>query len=94
MIRLLGVLALVCLLLNVWSVVQVTDMRHMKRQVQVNQQAITQGLRYSQINNQLIKSLANLAAQTDDKEVRDLLAAEGVTFSVNTPENIGGSSGG
>ena len=84
-------LALVLVLLNTYL-----SMSNRAMQIEVNnrQQFINQSIQLSRFNNQLIRTLASLSAQTDDKEIEQLLAAHGITFSVNSPgsPSVAGSS--
>lgn len=48
------------------------------------QQTINQGIGLSRLNNELIRALATASAQTGDTQIRELLAAHGVTFSVDS----------
>ena len=50
------------------------------------QQFINESIRLSRFNTQLIQALATLAAQSDDQAIRNLLATQGITFTVNLPE--------
>ena len=47
------------------------------------QQFINESIRLARINSQLIRALATTSAQTDDMEIRALLAEHGVTFTFN-----------
>lgn len=55
------------------------------------QQFITESTRLSEFNTQFVQALANLAAQTDDQSIRQLLADHGVTYTVKAPEATGES---
>lgn len=49
--------------------------------VNTRQQYINQTVQVSRLNNQIAEALASLSAQTGDKSIRDLLAANGITFT-------------
>jgi len=55
-------------------------------QVEINtrQQFVEESVRLNKVSNQLIQSLANLAAQTNDKEIAGLLSAHGIKFTIKT----------
>ncbi len=56
------------------------------------QQFINESIRLSRFNTQLIQALATLAAQSDDQAIRNLLATQGITFTVNLPESDAGTA--
>jgi len=64
------------------------------------QQEINEGLRLGRINAELIRTIAALSANADDRDLRLLLARHGITFSIrqdvssNTAKaDFGGSEG-
>ena len=88
---LLAILAALCLGLNVYNTIAADQLRSLRGEVQQRQAYLTQGLRMRQVNNQLINALANVAASQDDEAIRQMLASEGVTYSVNegsAPVNV------
>jgi hypothetical protein len=78
-------LSLVALLLVVGNILLAIDLQ--KRQAEVNQrqQFINQSVELSRANQLLINTLAQVAAKNDDVEIRELLAANGITFSISDP---------
>ena len=46
---------------------------------------MNQAAQLRQFNENFIRALANLSAQTNDENIRQLLADHGVTFTVNEP---------
>lgn len=46
------------------------------------QQEINQGAVFGRLGDQLFRALAAQAANTNDTQIRDLLASQGITFSV------------
>lgn len=78
-------LAGVTLVLLVINIALHLGNRSIQAEVNARQQYIEQTMRLSRLNNQLIQALANLSVQTNDQEIRNLLAAQGVIFSVNQP---------
>jgi hypothetical protein len=59
--------------------------RALQADVAQRQQFINQSIQLSRLNNEIIKALAQLSAETDDERIRQLLADQGVTFTVNPP---------
>ena len=59
--------------------------RTLQADVAQRQQFINQSIQLSRLNNEFIKALAQLSAETEDESIRQLLADEGVTFTVNPP---------
>ena len=67
--------------------------RSIQTEVNQRQQFINETIRLNQLNNQMIQSLVSQAAQSDDQQIRNMLAANGVTFVINQPaEPPAGSS--
>jgi len=62
-----------------------SELRERQAEVVQRQQFINESNQLSQFNTQFIQALAQLAAQTNDESIRELLAANGVTFTVNAP---------
>ena len=56
--------------------------RGLQAEVLRQQQTVNQGLRLSRLNDQIIRGLASLAAQTRDDQITAMLARHGVTFNV------------
>ena len=65
----------------------------LQREVNERQKVVNDGVRLAQLNAQLVQALVNVAAQADDKAIRDLLAGQGISFTVNRPPQQGGDSG-
>ncbi len=59
--------------------------RALQADVAQRQQFINQTIQLGRLNNEFIKALAQLSAETDDESIRQLLADQGVTFTVNPP---------
>ena len=70
----LGLLAVVALGATGASVLLQQGNASLQREVNERQKAVNDGVRLAQINAQLVQALANVAAQADDKAIRDLLA--------------------
>ena len=56
--------------------------RSRQEAVIARQQFLNESAQLRQFNTRFIQSLANLAAQTNDANIRQLLADHGVTFTV------------
>lgn len=76
--------ALVMTLLNVSLA---DELREQRVEVAQRAQFITESAQLSQFNSQFIQALAQLSAQTKDESIRELLAENGVTFTVNAQED-------
>jgi uncharacterized membrane protein len=79
---LLGALALILAIVNA---VLFSNNRQEQNEISTRGQYIQQSLQLEPLYQSLIKSLAELAAKDNDKQIRDLLAAHGITFSANSP---------
>lgn len=82
---LLNLLAGLVLVLVAINITLFLGNRTVQAQAFERQRTINQGLRLSRLNTQLIRALATMSAQRDDQQLRDLLAAHGITFTVNPP---------
>ena len=63
--------------------------RTMKQEIAHRQQFITQSVPLSQLNNQIIRSLANLSADRQDQQLKLLLSNHGITFTINADAGKG-----
>lgn len=56
-------------------------------QIEINsrQQYIEESVRLNKLSNQLIQSLANLAAQTNDQKIAGVLSAHGIQYTIKSP---------
>lgn len=77
-----GVAAVVLVLVAI-NITLFLGNRSLQVQMYGRQQTINGGIQISRFNTQLIQAIATLSAQTDDSALRDLLAAQGVTFTLN-----------
>lgn len=78
----LGLIGLGFTILNV--TVQ-NDNLSLQQRIAERQQVLAQAASLRTFNDNFIKALANLSAQSDDENLRQLLADYGVTFTVNEP---------
>ncbi len=83
-----GVLAGVAALGLVFVVINIflfLGNRTIQGEVNDRQQFINQSIQLDRLNRELIAALANLAARSNDDQVRNLLASQGITFTLNQP---------
>lgn len=65
----------------------------LQQRVAERQNTINGGLQLSRFNNQLIKALAGIAAQTGDDDIREMLAGQGITYEVNLTQDAPAEGG-
>jgi CHASE1-domain containing sensor protein len=73
-------LSALALLLLVSNVALVNSNRNLQAEISQRQTAINSGINLSQLNNSLVQALADASIKNDDKDIRDLLAAQGITI--------------
>ena len=78
-------IAVLCLAFVVVNIFLFLGNRTIQGEVNDRQQFINQSIQLDRLNRELIAALANLAARTNDDQVRNLLASQGITFTVNQP---------
>ena len=66
--------------------------RGIQTEINNRQQFINQSIQLDRLNRELIASLANLGARTNDEQIKSLLAAHGITYSVNPPAASSGQA--
>lgn len=72
-------LSAVALLLMVTNVALVNCNRNLQTEVAERQNMINNGMKMGQFNGNLVQALADISIKNDDKEIRDLLASQGIT---------------
>lgn len=77
----LGALALVLAIVNA---VMFSNNRREQNDLALRGQYIQQSQQLEPLYQSLIKSLADLAAKDNDKQLRELLASQGITFNANS----------
>jgi hypothetical protein len=82
------------LVLVIINIVLFTGNRSIQAEVNTRQQFINQSLQLDRLNRELISALANLAARNNDEQLKNLLTAHGITFSVNQPGTSASAAGG
>ncbi len=78
-------LTLLCLGVSVGDVVVTQEVRGLQAQYDQRRALISEDANYRQLNNQFIRALANAAAAQGDESISEMLASEGVTFTVEQP---------
>ncbi len=83
-------LSALALLLLVMDIALVNGNRQLQTEVNQRQVTINNGVNLSQINQGLVQALADASVKDNDKDIRDLLAAQGITVkpknTANEPE--------
>ena len=74
-------LALLLLVLNVGLV---NGNRNLQAEVNQRQLAINNGVKFGQLNQSLVQALADASIKENDKDIRDLLSAQGITIKPKT----------
>ena len=83
--QLVMVLAALCLGVSIYNVMVTEDVRKLRADFQKRQAEVNEGSGYTKLNQQLINALANVAANTGDEAIRQMLAEQGVTYTVDQP---------
>lgn len=76
----LGGAAFLVALLNIYLF---QDNQTLREEISQRQQYINQTIQLSRLNNELIKSLAQLAVTNQDQQISDLLTSHGIVVTVN-----------
>jgi hypothetical protein len=77
----LAMLAVICAGVTVFNTSLRTGVRERQVQLAARQQFINESMTLARVNSQLIQTLANMSAQSNDEAIREMLARHGVTFS-------------
>jgi len=77
---LLNGFASIVLILGLVNISLYSGNQDLKAEVEKGQRFLNESLKVSQLNSQLIQSLANISARTGDVGIRNLLASHGITF--------------
>jgi len=78
-----GVIVLITVFINIFLF---QGNRAVQTVVLTQQQFINESIRLGRVHSQLIRALATASAQTNDMEIRALLAEHGVTFTFNADQ--------
>ena len=76
-------LAALCLGVSIFNAALGEDVRKIRTEFQQRQLEINENAGYKQLNEKMINALANVAANTGDEAIREMLSGEGVTFTMN-----------
>jgi predicted Holliday junction resolvase-like endonuclease len=79
LLNVMGVLALVLVLINMTLF---KENRELRNEINERQQFVNQSIQLSRLNNEIIKSLAQLAASKQDEQITHLLTSHGIKFTV------------
>lgn len=80
LLNLAAFLALILVAINIAAALSNQDQRE---EINQRQQFLNQSVQLAQLNDQIIKSLASLAARTNDQSIKDLLNAHGISYSLD-----------
>lgn len=80
--RVSAVIAVIALIALVAKLVLASDVAEERRALAKNQQKIAQAQLLAQVNNRLIQMLASASVQANDASLRQLLASNGVSFTI------------
>ena len=78
-----GVIVLITVFINTFLY---QGNRAVRNVVLTQQQFINESIRLSRVNARLIRELATVSVQTNDMDIRALLAEHGVTFTFNSDQ--------
>lgn len=82
---LLTALAAVLLVLAVSNASLFTSNRTVQADVQTRAQYIQQTVGLENLLREIVRGLAELSVKNDDKQLRELLSAQGISINVNAP---------
>lgn len=83
---LLTALGLVSLALVVTNIVLFTGNREVQNEFTARAQYIQQSQQLEQLYQGIVRNLAELSAKTGDPQIAQLLASQGITYTVNQPQ--------
>jgi len=83
--RMLSAMAVAVLVLVIGNITLFLRNRSGKEQMDDNQRYIDQSLQFSQLNNRIVQSLATLAENRQDGQLKALLNEHGITYTINPP---------
>ena len=87
--RLLTGLAALALVLAATDIVMFSSNQKAQNEFNGRTQYIQQSLQLEPIYQGIIRSLAELSAKTNDAQIKDLLASQGINFTVNAGQGQG-----
>lgn len=77
----LAILVGVCVVLTLVNLRLAAGVRDLRTNVAERQQFISESIPLAHVNNQIIQTLANMSARSNDADIRNMLAQHGVTFT-------------
>ena len=83
--RLLVLLSTAAIGLAVVNGTVFTSNRSLQAEVNNRQQFVLQSIQLETLYREMVKSLADLSARSNDEQLRSLLKTHGITFTVNPP---------
>lgn len=83
--RLLSALTLVAVLLVVSNIVLFTSNRNVQTEIAGRQDYIQRSVQLEGLYREMIKALADLSVRNQDQELKNLLAAQGISVTLNAP---------
>ncbi len=90
----MNILAVVVLILVILNLSVTSRNRVLQKEVQNRAVYINQSVRLNNLNNSIIRSLAQMAVDNQDAQLKALLNENGVTFQITTPEGNSAAEGG
>ncbi len=81
----LATLVTLCALLTGFNLLLGADVRSLQTNVATRQQYINESIPLARVNTQIIQTLANMSARSNDAAIRDMLSRHGVTFASPEP---------
>lgn len=83
---LLSALGVASLALVITNIVLFTGNRESQNEFSTRTQYIQQSLQLEPLYQGIVRNLAEIAAKTNDPQIAQLLAAQGISYSVNQPQ--------
>jgi hypothetical protein len=87
--RLLTVLSALALVLALTDIVMFNTNQKSQNEFSGRTQYIQQSLQLEPIYQGIIRSLAELSAKSNDEQIKNLLASQGINFTVNAAQGQG-----
>lgn len=78
-------LGIVSILLLLFNVTVISGNRALQQDIATRQQFVQQSVQLEGLYREIVRALAELAARSNDADVRTMLGRHGITYSVNAP---------
>ena len=85
-VRLLTILSALALVLVLTDIVMFSSNQKSQNEFNGRNQYIQQSQQLEPIYQGVIRTLAELSAKSNDEQIKSLLAAQGINFTVNAPQ--------